>query len=106
MPDNKKIASERIKILFGLAEKEAKEGNTKLADGFVEKARRIAMKHTIRLGKEYRSRYCRHCHAYLLSGKTSRTRINSKEKRVEVECNRCKGRNYYPYAREAGKGKQ
>ncbi len=99
--DGNEIALERIGLLYGLAEKEAREGNLPLADSYVEKTRRIALKHNIRLTREYQTMSCKHCRGYLLPGKTSKTRINSKDKRVEVSCIRCGKKNLFPFLKEA-----
>jgi ribonuclease P protein subunit RPR2 len=93
------IAGERIKILFDLADKEALSGDLVLATEYVKQARRIAMKHNIRL-RDYAGKYCRGCESYLLPAKTSKVRINSAEKRVEIECLSCGRRIFHPYAAE------
>lgn len=93
------IAKERIGILFALAEKEALAGDLVLATEYVKQARRIAMKHNVRL-REYKGKYCRGCESYLLPGKTSKVRINSKEKSVEIRCLVCGRKIFCPYVSE------
>lgn len=94
------IAKERIGILFGLADNAALKGEIELANNYVEQARKIGMKFNVRISREYKRKFCRFCYHYLMPGKTSRSRINSREKRVEVECFHCKRRMFFPYVRE------
>ena len=98
--EGKSIAAERIEILFALADKEALSGDIDLASQHVEAARRIAMKFNVRIPKQYRRKYCRYCHRYLLFGKNSNVRIVSPKKRVEVYCFSCRRKAYYPYVAE------
>jgi ribonuclease P protein subunit RPR2 len=98
--EGENIADDRIKILFSLADRSALAGDIESASKYVGKARDIAMKFNIRLGREYGGRYCRGCGAYLLPGKTSMIRVNSSEKRVETKCLSCGRKRYRPYARE------
>lgn len=94
------IAMERIKILFSLADNAALEGEMELADSYVEQARRIGMKFNVRIPRGYKRKFCKYCYNYLMPGKTSRSRINSREKRVEVECFQCRRKMFFPYVRE------
>jgi ribonuclease P protein subunit RPR2 len=98
--EESEIAAERIDILFNLAEKKAAIGELEASDSLVDKACRIGMKFNLRIPKKYKQMYCRKCHAFLLQGKTSKTRINSKEKRVEVTCLKCKRKAHTPYVAE------
>lgn len=70
-----KIAKNRINILFRLAKEHFKEDN-KLSDKYVRMARRIAMKHKIRLSSELKKRFCKNCHKYLVPGANCRVRIH------------------------------
>lgn len=98
--EEREIVSERIKILFDLAEKAAISGKTSLADRYVKQVRNIGMRYNVRIPKEYRGRICRYCYGCLFPGITSRTRINSNRHRVEVECLNCKRIVFFPYIRE------
>jgi len=85
--EQKKIALERIKVLF----KEAAEvfpKNKALANRYVQLARNIAMKVKIRIPLEYRRRFCKHCHAYLVPGVNSRVR--TRDGKVIISCLECK----------------
>lgn len=99
-PDwQKQICQERIEILFAEADN-AFPKRKDLADRYVELARRIAMKYKVRLGRKFKSKFCRHCHKYLRPGVNSRVRINSKKKCVVVTCLACGKPMRYPYAKE------
>jgi ribonuclease P protein subunit RPR2 len=65
------------------------DDDKKAAKEYVRKARRIAMKHKIRLGKLKR-RFCRHCYSYLKPGVNSR--IRTREGSMIIYCKEC--RNY------------
>lgn len=94
------ISRERIGILFGLADKAALKGDMALADDYVVQARRIGMRFNVRMPRELKRKFCKYCYRYLMPEKTSRIRLNSVEKRVEVECFHCKRKMFYPYIRE------
>jgi len=89
------ISLERITILFDSAEEEALAGNLRQADRNIALARRISTRTKTRIPAALKRRYCRHCHGYLMPGKTSRTRINAEQGRVEVTCMECGGKSYY-----------
>lgn len=96
----KEIALERIEILFELAEKVALDGNLEYANNYVKKARIIGMKCNVRIPKELKRKFCKFCHSFLLPGKNSKVRINSKKKRVAIKCLSCGREMYFPYVRE------
>jgi len=85
--EQKEIAKERIKILFHQAA-EIFPKDKKLANRYVELARRIAMKVKIKIPKELKRRYCKHCYAYLVSGVNSRSRI--RDGKVIISCLECR----------------
>ncbi|HEX55424.1 MAG: hypothetical protein DRO90_02750 [Candidatus Altiarchaeales archaeon] len=93
---DKRIAMERIEILFKNADDSALNGNIENANRYIELARRIAMKYNIRIPREYKRKFCKYCYRYLLPGRTSRTRINSRMRRVEIKCLSCGRRIFYP----------
>ncbi|MEM3443213.1 MAG: ribonuclease P, partial [Candidatus Bathyarchaeia archaeon] len=61
----RQIAKQRIQTLFRLA-KEIFDENPRLAQRYVDLARRIAMAAKVRLPKEYRRQVCRHCKSFIL----------------------------------------
>ncbi len=83
----RKIARERIKILFSLAEKEL-ESNPKRSQRYVELARKIALKYNIRLKKQKR-KFCKKCNVLLVPSKTAKIRLNPRTKTVNMYCLKC-----------------
>ena len=83
----KQIASERIEILFKQAKLISKK-SLKLADRYVQLARKIAMKAKVKIPVEYKRKFCKHCYSYLIPGKTSRVRIH--KGRTIYYCLKCK----------------
>jgi ribonuclease P protein subunit RPR2 len=91
---NKKIARERINVLF----KEAEENfslDKKLANRYVELARKLAMKYRVRIPSEFKRRYCKHCYSYLMPSKNCRVR--TKDGMLIVYCLECKKFNKFKY---------
>jgi len=82
-----KIAKKRISLLFRLAKEHFRE-DSKLSDKYVKMARRIAMKHKIRLPSELKKRFCKNCHAYLVPGINCRVRIH--KHRIIYYCFGCR----------------
>ncbi len=91
-PEIQRIARERIQILFRNAE-EVFPADPCLSDRYVQLARRIAMRHRIRIPLDLRRRYCRSCESFMVPGITARVRIH--RRKVVVTCLRCgKQRRY------------
>ncbi|MEK6937501.1 MAG: ribonuclease P [Nanoarchaeota archaeon] len=82
-----KIGLERIRKLFQEAEAMFPE-NKNLANRYVEIARNISMKVKVRIPRELKRKFCKYCHAYLVSGVNSRTR--TREGKVIISCLECK----------------
>lgn len=85
-PAAKKIARERIEILF----KQAAEffpADPAISDRCVDLARRIAMRQRIRIDRTFRRQFCRHCHRFLVPGRNMRVRIH--QGRVVITCRGC-----------------
>lgn len=82
-----KIALERIKTLFHEAKNQFNK-NPKLSNKYVQLARKIAMRVNLKLPKQYKRRFCKHCYSYLVPGKNSRVRIH--KHRVIYYCFNCK----------------
>jgi len=85
--NNTKIAQERVKILFKEADKVFKK-SPKLANRYVELARKIAMKVNYRLPKYLKRKFCKHCYSYLKPGVNSRIRLH--KNKVIIYCKICK----------------
>jgi len=82
----KKIANERIKRLFELAEEEfqRKPENSRR---YVRLARKIAMRYNVKISSELKRRYCSKCSAYLKYGVNARVRV-AKKMRI-AKCLEC-----------------
>lgn len=96
--EERKIAAERINVLFSLAEKYASKGNTQRADRYVQLAWKIGMRYNISVPGYLKRRYCRGCHTYLRPGVNCRVRLTGD--RVTITCENC-GRFYrFPFLKE------
>jgi ribonuclease P protein subunit RPR2 len=94
----RKIANERIEILFRLAEREALRGNSTRANRYASLAAKIGMRYNVRLPREFKRRYCRKCHVFLVPGKNCRVRIS--RGKVTTTCGECGDVRRIPYVRE------
>ena len=83
---SKKIALERIKILFEEAEKEFKK-NPERSNRYVEIARKISMKTKTKIPSELKRKFCKYCKKYLVPGVNLRVRMN--KSRVIYNCLNC-----------------
>jgi len=95
--NGKRIARERIDILFQKASEWAHEDIGR-AERCIVLARRIAMKQRFRMPKQYRRQFCRTCYGYLVPGRTSRVRIQ--HGKVVVTCLLCRDQRRYPVVKE------
>jgi ribonuclease P protein subunit RPR2 len=95
-PATKMVASERIGVLFGQAEKAFSEHPGR-SDRYVALARRIAMRQRVRIDREFRRRFCHHCYAFLVPGQNMRVRVHRGN--VVVTCGICKKTTRYRVAR-------
>ncbi len=91
------IASERMEILFDLAEKEALARDFKRAARYVELARKIGKKYNIPL-KQYRLKFCNKCGAFLIPSLNSRVRTSGKK--LVITCLECDNTARRPFHRE------
>ena len=82
----KKIAGENIDRFFELAE-EKFSSNKGLSNRYVTLARKTAMKVKIRMPRQYKRRYCKHCYKYLRTGINSKIRVNNGK--VIISCYEC-----------------
>ncbi len=94
----KRIAQERVEILFELAEKEALKRNWARAGRYVELARTMGMRYNVPPGSAIRRRFCRSCGVFLLPSVTARIRIG--DGKVTYTCLKCNRVNRFPYLRE------
>ena len=92
----KKIACERIEILFGKVYEAASEGDLAQADSLIMRAREIGMKTNARIPRKYKRLFCKHCYRFTQSSKRSRSRVDSENNRVVVKCLLCGKKMFYP----------
>jgi ribonuclease P protein subunit RPR2 len=86
--DARRIASERIRILFTLAER-FQRTNPERAQRYASLARRIASRNRVHLPRELRRLVCPGCKSYM-GPSASRTRIRqTREPHVAITCLRC-----------------
>lgn len=98
----RRVARDRIDVLFALAEGEAGSGGYVLADRYVALARRIGTRYNVRLLPEYRERYCRGCSRFWIEGRTVRTRFRSGRRvRTCLGCGRVRRVPLRPTARRS-----
>ncbi len=93
----RKIAWERIQILFQLALEEGRKGNLERARRYVEHMRNLSQKYKVRLPKEIKMYFCKKCNSILIPGKTSQVRL--KKKKIVIKCLNCGNYKRYPYKR-------
>ncbi len=78
----KLIVLQEIKNLF-----EEAKSNPEMANEYVKTARKLAMKINLKIPKEYKRKYCKHCYNYFKSGNY---RVRTKDKTVIYYCLKCK----------------
>lgn len=93
----KEIARERIEILFQQA-KQAFNKAPKLSNRYIKLARELAMKYKIRIPKELKRKFCKHCYSYLFPSKN--VRIRTRDGKVVYYCLNCKKYMRFPYLKE------
>ena len=99
---SKKIAIDRIKILFKQAKDMIKE-NSKFADRYVFLAKKIAMRANVKFTSEQRKSFCKKCNSFLVPGVNCIVRTNSKTKCVEYTCKKCGNKIRHGYSKEKTK---
>ena len=92
MSDRKKIieeiASERIGILFELADDTVAK-NPELAGRYIKTLRRISSHYKVQIPKEMRNRICVGCNSVMVPGLNSTVRLASSKGYVAWRCNNC-----------------
>jgi len=93
----RELVLERISILFKEA-KEAFKKDPKLSNRYVKLARELAMKYKIRMPREFKRRYCKHCYSYLVP--SVNVRVRTRDGKVVYYCLNCKKYMRFPYLKE------
>ena len=96
----RRIARERMEILFGLARVRRQRGQDELARGHCRLARRISMRYNVPLTREQRRHFCRGCGDILLPGRTSTVRV--RRGRLNIRCHRCGSLMRFPLSPRGG----
>jgi len=94
----RRIALERMEILFHQAEREALQGRAARARRYVDLARRIGMRYNVRVPTEFKRRFCKECRAYFVPGVNARVRVG--RGRLVVTCLACGSIQRLPYGEE------
>ncbi len=94
----RRIALERMEILFHQAEREALRGRPARARRYVDLARRIGMRYNVRVPAEFKRRFCKGCLAYLVPSVNARVRVG--RGRVVVTCLACGAIQRLPFRAE------
>ncbi|MEE9323650.1 MAG: ribonuclease P protein component 4 [Candidatus Aenigmarchaeota archaeon] len=95
----KKIAEERIQILFDQAESEFDE-HPERSKRYVELARKMGMRYNVRFTKGMKMRFCKKCLSYLKPGANCRVRTRRDKQSVIITCLGCGNVSRYPYIKE------
>jgi len=96
---NRKIALERIHILFRQALETCHE-NPSRAQRYVDLARSLGMRYKVRLPRIYRRMICRGCKRLIVPGISARVRIQQRrEPHIVVTCLHCGRHNRMPIKR-------
>jgi ribonuclease P protein subunit RPR2 len=83
----REMAKERIEILGAGA---LKEQDITLASRQANLAKKVAMRHRVRMPYSARQLYCKKCKAFIVPGRTARVRLGRSEtKAVRITCTLC-----------------
>ncbi|MCD6370913.1 MAG: RNAase P [Thermoplasmata archaeon] len=91
----RRIAWERIQLLFTLALEEVKKGNVVRVNRYIEHILKLSRKYNIRLPREMKMYICKKCHSFLIPGKTSQVRL--KKGKIVIKCLKCGSYKRYIY---------
>jgi ribonuclease P protein subunit RPR2 len=90
----REIAQQQINRLFELADL-ISGTRPLLSDRYIDLAKRIGMRHRVRIPPHLKRRMCKHCGKYLVPGRTCRVRLNGAC--VVITCGACGKQIRYPY---------
>jgi len=91
--EKKDAALGRAELLLNEAKKVFNKDKN-LANKYVKIARKICMKHKIKLPKDLKRRFCKHCYSYLVPGKN--LRIRNQKGKIVYYCLECKKYTRFP----------
>jgi ribonuclease P protein subunit RPR2 len=84
----KKIADERISILFGLAE-EAIKKDQPISHRYISELRQISTHYKVKIPKKMKNQICTRCDLLLYPGITSKVRMVSSQRYMAYVCDKC-----------------
>lgn len=90
---SKKIAKERIKYLFELADK---VNNIDLAQKYIKRAIKISTRNRVSIPDRYKKRLCSNCNSFLIYGENCRVRIQNNNY-ITIKCKECGEYTRRPY---------
>jgi ribonuclease P protein subunit RPR2 len=97
----KEVARERIEILVKNA---LREKDIKLAGRQAALAKKMVMRHRVRMPYEARQLFCKKCKAFIVPGRTARVRVGrAGAKAVRITCALC-GHTYRKILKARGPG--
>ena len=91
----KKMVLQEIKAFFDRA-RTAFKTDRRFANEHVRKARRLSMKFKVKLPRELKRRFCKHCYSYLMP--SVNLRVRTKNGKVVYYCLECKRFTRFRYA--------
>ncbi len=96
----RRIATERIEILFGLAKEQAgKRGG--LSKRYVSLMRKMSSHYKVSIPKEMKLAICKSCNDIIVPGINGTVRLASTPKRILYICSRCGSSNSLIYSKSA-----
>ena len=90
----KEVAKQHIKELFDQADEAFKE-RPDLSHRYVTLARTIQMKFKVRMPREYKRKYCKHCYHYIRTGVNGRVRL--RDGVLTIYCDHCRKFTRVPF---------
>jgi ribonuclease P protein subunit RPR2 len=96
----KKIAEERIQILFKQAYEALNSGETERSKRYIRLAKSIGMKSQTPIPRALKRRFCKKCFSLFIPGKTVRTRIKKGSNYITYSCLVCGNIQRYPFSKE------
>ncbi|MDG6220031.1 MAG: hypothetical protein QCI38_01115 [Candidatus Thermoplasmatota archaeon] len=99
--DARRIARERMDILFELAREAKLSGEEERARRYVWLLRRIGMRYNVSVPRRYKIYMCKGCNSFLISGSNARVRLD--KSRIRVHCLSCGQVRRYPLGYDGAK---
>jgi ribonuclease P protein subunit RPR2 len=84
----KKIAKERMAILYELAKQELHKDTT-LSRDYIKTLRLISEHYKVRPDQHQKAQTCKHCDLPLIPGDNAETRVIAAQKRILYRCKSC-----------------